>query len=285
MWLAERIPNRHYRLKYEVVRIDIIGKLNVGQKGKPAPNQSVMLNGLHTFQYFPVMQATPSASPPQSKASGFELTPHDGKWLQTFMDDAVKTGRLTKGVWKKRVWLNLILVSRLGRAWLEHHHQYSTWSWDTTLSRWMSVVLIASLGCRAGYVTWARLHTGSEYIQYRHIRLTLNGNGAATWESLEACVTLKYAKGIKHVQNKELEYYLNSLNDPKHQHTCPITLILIHALRHGLVRGTTIQEVLDKIARCNGCFWIVQWCRLLLHMKNTAAGWTSQPKLIKCYKV
>lgn len=51
----------------------LLAKLSVGQKGKPAPSHSVLLNGLHiltdygTFQY--------------PKASGFELTPHDGKRL------------------------------------------------------------------------------------------------------------------------------------------------------------------------------------------------------------
>lgn len=119
------------------------------------------------------------------------------------------------------------------------------------------MILIASLGCRAGDVTRTRLYTGNEYIQYCHIHLKLNGNGAATWENLEACMTLEYAKGIKDVRNKELEYYFDPLNDPKHQHACPITLILVHALRHGLVRGTTIQEVLDHAA--HAADRTVQW--------------------------
>ena len=198
-------------------------------------------NGLHILLDYGLFQ--------YSKASGFKLTAQDGKRLQTFIDDAVKGGQLTTGVWKKRVWLTFVLVSRLGRAWLEHHHKHRTVNWDLTLSRLMSLVLIASLGCRAGDVARSNLYTSGEYPQYCHIRLMLTGHGTAAWGNLEACVTLKHAKSMKDIRNQELVCYLDPLDDPRHQHACPVALILALALRHGLVRGTTIQEVLDHAAQ------------------------------------
>lgn len=40
--------------------------------------------------------------------------------------------------------------------------------------------------------------------------------------------------------------YLRPLDDVQYVHMCPIALLLTHALRNGLVHGTTLEEVLDN---------------------------------------
>ncbi|KAK9372787.1 uncharacterized protein V1513DRAFT_466306 [Lipomyces chichibuensis] len=213
----------------------IIGKLRPVGRDKPAVIDDVVISGFSlisdygTFTY--------------PKSSGYELTKHDGIRLQTFIDVAVRDKRLTRGLWNRRVWLNFMIVSRMGRAWLEHHHNHGTWNWDITLARLMSVVLVTSLGCRAGDAARSQYYEGMEFLQYRHVELLLEGE--PKFENLRAQIKIEFAKGSKNVRNKELEFYLRPLGDPRYRHMCTVSLLMIHALRHGLVVGSTIQEVLE----------------------------------------
>ncbi|KAK9357745.1 hypothetical protein V1504DRAFT_500567 [Lipomyces starkeyi] len=136
-----------------------------------------------------------------------------------------------------------MIVSRMGRAWLEHHHNHGTWNWDITLARLMSVVLVTSLGCRAGDAARSQCYEGMEFLQYRQVELLLEGE--PKFENLRAQIKIEFAKGSKNVRNEELEFYLRPLGDPRYRHMCTVSLLMIHALRHGLVVGSTIQEVLE----------------------------------------
>ncbi|KAK9246717.1 hypothetical protein V1506DRAFT_505362 [Lipomyces tetrasporus] len=220
----------------------IVSKITPGSKGKPAPNDKVVLNGIRIISSYGTFT--------YPKSSGYELTKYDGSRLQTWLDDSVKAGRLTKGVWKQRVWLNFMTVSRMGRAWLDHHHKYGTWNWDITIARLLSIVLITSLGCRVGDVARSRLYTATEYMQYKHVELMVDGQ-EAKFENLRARITVEFKKGSKDIRNDNLEFYLHSLNDPNFYHMCPIALLLIHALRHGLVLGSTIEQVLEYAANAS----------------------------------
>lgn len=104
----------------------------------------------------------------------------------------------------------------------------------------MSVVLVTSLGYRVGDVARSQLYTGIEYMRYEHVDLIVEGN-VPKWENLRAQICIEYEKGKKDVRNDRQECYLRPLSDPDEHHMCPITLLLIHALRHGLVRGFTLQ--------------------------------------------
>ncbi|MCJ1264769.1 hypothetical protein MMC22_004644 [Lobaria immixta] len=95
--------------------------------GKPAPSDTLVRNGFQILINYGAFTYT--------KTSGFEITRRDGLRVQTMVDDAVGAGRLTKGDWNKRIWLNLTLVSRLGHSWLRHHHQQGTRSWDLVIAR------------------------------------------------------------------------------------------------------------------------------------------------------
>ncbi|KAK9313301.1 hypothetical protein V1524DRAFT_472090 [Lipomyces starkeyi] len=77
----------------------------------------------------------------------------------------------------------------------------------------------------------------------QHVELLLDGE--PKFENLRAQIKIEFAKGSKNVRNKELEFYLRPLGDPRYRHMCTVSLLMIHALRHGLVVGSTIQEVLE----------------------------------------
>jgi hypothetical protein len=73
----------------------------------------------------------------------------------------------------------------------------------------------------------------------------MEGDGEAKLENIRACITLSYAKGKNDIKNDDSTLYFRPLEDPK-ENMGIISLILTHALRHGMVRGSTIQEVPDN---------------------------------------
>jgi hypothetical protein len=81
-------------------------------------------------------------------------------------------------------------------------------------------------------------------MQYKHIEMVLEGN-ELKFENLKARIVVEFGKGNKDLLNTENEIFLHPLSDPRQRHMCPLTWLLVHALRHGLVRGSTIQEVLQ----------------------------------------
>lgn len=71
----------------------IIGRIDPGVADKPAPNMNTIRNAIWILMSYGTFT--------YSKSSGYKLTAQDGHRLETFLDDAVKAGRLTKGLWQK----------------------------------------------------------------------------------------------------------------------------------------------------------------------------------------
>jgi hypothetical protein len=130
----------------DVIRFfdSIISIIKPRARDNPAPSHTVVIRGFGIIDSYGTFQ--------YSKKSGYELTAQDRSHMQTWLDGAVKAGRLTKGRCQEHVWLGFTIVSRMGNAWFDHHHRHGTWSWDVTIAKLMSIVLIASLGSRAGDV-------------------------------------------------------------------------------------------------------------------------------------
>ncbi|KAI9783428.1 MAG: hypothetical protein M1816_001402 [Peltula sp. TS41687] len=223
----------------------IIDIIRPGAVGKPAPmmtfNGLAVLSNYNTFTY--------------SKSSGYQLTKQDGLRIKTFIDNAVADHRLTKanglaqwpsgrpiqpltkslaglthwlvgqyGEWVgTRAWLGFMTMSRMARAWLDHRE--GTLIWDVALAHFMTVVLVTSLGSRPRCSAQLRQSPG--------------------FDNLHAAITLEFTEGAKDQKNVDQIMYLRPINDSKSFHMCPIALLLVHALRHGLVQGKNIQEVLN----------------------------------------
>lgn len=58
----------------------------------------------------------------------------------------------------------------------------------------------------------------------------------------QAIVILESTKGHKDALNEHFVHYARPLDDTESQHICPISWLLIHVLRNGLVLGTTLPE-------------------------------------------
>lgn len=84
-------------------------------------------------------------------------------------------------------------------------------------------------------------------MKYRDIELYLEGD-QPIFANLRAIVTIRYAKGRKDVKNADTVHHLRPLVAAHHSHLCPIALLLVHTLRHGLVQGSTLQDVLNAAA-------------------------------------
>jgi hypothetical protein len=155
-----------------------VGKVEPGFTAKPAPSKSVFVKALTiladygTFTY------------PQ--ATGYQLTARDSKRITVWFDDAVKAGKLTKGLWQKRVWIGIFVLSRMAKAWLDHHTKYGAVNWDITIARLLGVVLTASIGGRCGDVARTCLYKGAEYMQYRPVELMVAGDREARIDEPDA---------------------------------------------------------------------------------------------------
>lgn len=185
-----------------------------------------------------------------SRKDGFDITPHDGALFKSFYTQAVQEKRLIKGSWRKRTWAGFITISRMIRVFLEHHLEHGAWNFDVVVLKCLTIVLIAALGCRSGDVALSQGYKGAEHLQYQHIELFLEvGYGEEPqFKHLRAVLTLDYTKGRKDKHNDSVVKYLRPLDDVQSIHVCPIALLLVHALRNGLVHGTTVQEVLRHTA-------------------------------------
>ncbi|CAF9942527.1 MAG: hypothetical protein ALECFALPRED_009791 [Alectoria fallacina] len=192
-------------------------KIRPVDTNKPVPNASFVTHAFKTLLSY--------GDSTWDKLDGFDITRRHGRHLQTFIEDAIKADRLIKGSWRKR-------------------------TWDIVVAKCLSVVPVASLGCRSGNVARSNGDVGFEYMQWRHIDLFYEGE--PTYLNLRATVTLKFQKGFKDTRNQEFLRYSRPLEDLSSQYFCPIAWIMVHALHDGSVSGSTLNEVLDDATTTQG---------------------------------
>ncbi|KAJ5522257.1 hypothetical protein N7527_006372 [Penicillium freii] len=214
--------------------IDIVKPIDTG---KPVPNVSLVNRAFKILLAYGEFTWT--------EGDGFQISRHDGRRLQSFLDDAVKAGRLIKGSWRKCTWIGFATLSRMVRAFVERCLDKGCSGWDVAVAKCLSITLVSALGCRSGDVAFSTGYTGEEYLQYRHIELTIDGH-AANFHNIRAAITLESVKGHKDALNENFVRFLRPLDDVECAHVCPITWLLVHSLRNGLVYGTTLPEVLNR---------------------------------------
>ncbi len=144
------------------------------------------------------------------------------------------------------------------RKFLEYWQVNGCISWDVFISKTLSVIIVSALGCRPGYVARSRGYTDAEYMKCQDIELAFEGD--VKHENLRATITLRYTKRNKAVMGKEFIRYFRPLNEPAMQHVCPLALLLVHTLIHGLVYGSSMKQVLDTAEQTPGRF--IMWKQL-----------------------
>lgn len=182
---------------------NILGKIEPGRKGKPAPSRRTVTTGFKIlFEYGEFTY---------DERDGFKITRRDRVRLETWLDDAVRAGRLTTGIWDQKAWIGFSTLSRMTQAFIQHFHDFGCWNWDVVISKCLSVVLIASLSARGGDVTHSQGYCASEYMRWEHIELTCEGD--AKMSNIRVAITLAYVKGRKNTLNRDDIKYLRPLND------------------------------------------------------------------------
>jgi len=179
---------------------------------------------------------------------GFVIDKQANARFKAWSTQMVTSGRLLRGFWKSKTWIGFTTVSRLLRTFLERAVHRGTPNWDVVLAKCLSIVLVSALGVRSGDLARSYGYRGDEYLQYRHIELYLD-SPEPLFTNLRAKITVEFAKGHKSTRNVEQIYYLSPLVENHQRHVCPITFLLVHALRHSLVEGATLEDILQTAAQ------------------------------------
>ncbi|KAL8833615.1 MAG: hypothetical protein Q9176_007909 [Flavoplaca citrina] len=225
----------------------IIGYMKTAE-GKPGPSLSV----IQTASKIIIQQE-------KFRCAAFHFTHHYAQRLTVFLDRSVRDGRLTKGIWKKRQYLGFMMVSRIAKSWLQYHLNNGVNSWDRPLARLLSVLLVSCTAARSGDIGRARNYQGMECLRWEHLDLFIDDSDPTSppIESLQLHITLRYTKGYKDEPNNNREVSLARLPN-RFLHCDPILLVLIHALRFGLVEGgPSIEGVIDTAMSRNDR--TIQW--------------------------
>ncbi|KAJ5910250.1 hypothetical protein N7504_004893 [Penicillium tannophilum] len=255
LWVRRFEAFRRYTLKQDltirftgddVIRFfeTIIGKMKSRASDKPAVNKKTVIDGFRILLAYGVFTW-----------EDFKFTRHDESRFQTWIDDTIQEGRLLNGASFVRTWIGFATLSRMIRSFIEHKVAKGCWSWDIVVAKCFSVTLVAGLGVRSGDVARSAHYADTYCLHWEDVRLYIEGQ-IADIKHLRAEVTLKTTKGLKDSLNKDIIFYLRPLDDAD-CHACPVTWMLVHALRHGLVLGTTLSDVL-KLALLRPDH-VIQW--------------------------
>ncbi|OQD68729.1 hypothetical protein PENDEC_c031G04877 [Penicillium decumbens] len=179
----------------------------------------------------------------------FRITKQDIARFQSFVDDKCRDGSLFRGTLKPKTWLGFATLSRMVRAFLDHNRDNGTQNWDVVVAKCLSITLLGALGVRAGDIARARGYSDRHCLQWRHILLSIDSSRPATNNPLDrivAHITISFAKGTKDLLNTDTTHIIRPLEDADEAHMCPIGWLLVQALRHGLVEGRTVDDIINQ---------------------------------------
>lgn len=129
-----------------------------------------------------------------------------------------------------------------------------TLNWTVTVMRVLQIVLQAAVAARAGDLGQSTAYTGQEYVQWADISLKWSADlaGAIPWEAL---ITLRHTKNLKNDGRRNLTHRLGMIETCPH--ICPISWIIVHALRTGAVDCRSIRELEAQARSSRGNY--VRW--------------------------
>ncbi|KAI9821003.1 MAG: hypothetical protein M1826_000782 [Phylliscum demangeonii] len=177
--------------------------------------------------------------------AGFEPSRQDIRRLDTVLDALRKEGLVTLGQSRPNQWVGLAVLSKLGRSWIQAAIDHGCISWDVQIARLLSIALMSALNCRSGEVARSAGYTGEEFLAWEDVELSWDGDFAEpNVDRLVARVTLRFEQGRKKAPNVDRVAIVEPFQSAELHAICPIKLLLVHALRHGAVRGAnSLDEV------------------------------------------
>lgn len=107
--------------------------------GKPGPSKSTLVSGVGDLVSYGRFQL-----------EYFTYNARSALGIETFLNNCAKQKRVSKGTQSKRVFIGFMLLSRISRSWIRYYLEEGTASWDKTIARLLSIVLVAGCMARAG---------------------------------------------------------------------------------------------------------------------------------------
>lgn len=211
----------------------------------------------------------------QFKFSDFNITIQDGKRLDMLVSSLINNGLLTKDPFFEEQWLGSCIIMQCASSILDDALTNGTSSWDVTICKAASLILVSALG-RVGDVVTSPAYT--ERMQKNHkassiasnaktldarpeksfndqcyqlicllyedvtIKITEDANGGVSFAAHIVMKQDKGQKGSRKVGNRTV--YIKWQREERFNIMDPVKYILVMALRFGVVEATTIQELI-----------------------------------------
>lgn len=94
-----------------------------------------------------------------------------GRKIESLLSKLVKEGVLFKGKWRAINRVGFSMLSYMMDVHIERGMAEGVYSWDTYLSRQLSIVLVVAFAARSGEVIRSRLYTSMECLQYKDLTI------------------------------------------------------------------------------------------------------------------
>ncbi|KAK5256924.1 hypothetical protein LTR16_002062 [Cryomyces antarcticus] len=174
----------------------------------------------------------------------YRLDSQGRRRISSLFNKLLADKKLTKDPVREKQWLGCGVVHRLSLALIRDSLTHRTRSWDTTLYKALSLVLMAALSARGGDI--ARMgdyhNKGSICLCWKHVCVKVVRVDNQT--AFAAEITLAFTKGNKDDPKKNKVVRIDSLVEPSWNVSCPVKLLLIVALRIGVTSETSIDDVI-----------------------------------------
>ncbi|KAK5017462.1 hypothetical protein LTR16_001321 [Cryomyces antarcticus] len=174
----------------------------------------------------------------------YKLDSQGRQRISSLFNKLLADKKLTKDPVREKQWLGCGVVHRLSLALIRDSLTHGTRSWDTTLYKALSLVLMAALSARGGDI--ARIGDyhgkGSICLCWKHVCVKVVRVDNQTTFAAE--ITLAFTKGNKDDPKKNKVIRIDSLVEPSWNVSCPVKLLLIVALRLGVTSETSIDDVI-----------------------------------------
>lgn len=133
--------------------------------------------------------------------------------IASHLESMYKSGTLTRESMRdEKLWLMHDVVGRMTTAILRDAVTQGTQSWEITIQRCLSLLLMAALCCRAGDFTRSNMYDGLEVLRWEHV--TVHLEAAESPSRFMAMLELQYCKGEKWVLPPHRNYTSLLANTP-----------------------------------------------------------------------
>jgi hypothetical protein len=126
----------------------------------------------------------------------FTLSSNERSRIASTFKGMLDRGLLTKKPVREAQWVGITLVKKMIIAVIEDAIIRGTRSWDVTISKIVTLVLLGTLGARGGDLAKSQGYEGFEYSQWSHMEIKVKGT-EPNLDNLRLTFTIAFEKGDK----------------------------------------------------------------------------------------